>query len=324
MDKCLVCGTPAQIQSVKGDFCEIDCPRCGAFKLTDIAEGMLLSPPLHARQVANASGFLRENPGHTVDNEGLQRLRSLATPTVTDKAEKVLSFLSRRFPSPGQRFECRPDRYLQPDGKWTALPESHDMKTSWLFHHELLARAWAADGQELRFIVGDYLCIAKRYLSLVRTEIFVISTDGWAHLESNKPNTESPFVFVAMNFDPSLTFLFDEAIEPALKEAGYRALRIDRHEHVNRIDDEIIAQLRKSRFCVADFTGQKAGVYFEAGFALGFKLPVIWSARHDDVKNVHFDTRQYNLLLWERDDLVDFKNRLKNRVEAIIGRGPGI
>ena len=37
------------------------------------------------------------------------------------------------------------------------------------------------------------------------------------------------------------------------------------HEHINRIGDEIISQIRRSKFLIADFTGHRGGVYFEAG-----------------------------------------------------------
>lgn len=36
-------------------------------------------------------------------------------------------------------------------------------------------------------------------------------------------------------------------------------------EHANKIDDEIIAEIRRSAFLVADFTGQRQNVYFETG-----------------------------------------------------------
>ena len=39
-------------------------------------------------------------------------------------------------------------------------------------------------------------------------------------------------------------------------------------EHTHRIDREIIAKIKSCRFLVADFTEQKAGVYFER-LALG-------------------------------------------------------
>jgi nucleoside 2-deoxyribosyltransferase len=115
--------------------------------------------------------------------------------------------------------------------------------------------------------------------------------------------------------------VWSHAIEPAILSAGYESKRIDGHHHNNRIDDEIIALIRRSKFVVADFTGQRGGVYFEAGYALGHGLPVIWTIRKDDLKDVHFDNRQYNFLLWDEGDLEGFKVALQNRIEATLGRG---
>jgi hypothetical protein len=97
-------------------------------------------------------------------------------------------------------------------------------------------------------------------------------------------------------------------------------LRVDRVEHVGKIDDEIIAQIRRSRFLVADFTGHRAGVYFEAGFALGLNLPVIWSCSRDHIPELHFDIRQFNCIDWSKPD--ELADRLQNRIESVIGAGP--
>ncbi len=91
-------------------------------------------------------------------------------------------------------------------------------------------------------------------------------------------------------------------------------------EHINKIDDEIVSQIRKSKFLVADFTGHRGGVYFEAGFAMGLGLPVFWTCLKDDLANLHFDIRQYNCIDWI--DTADLAKRLKRRIEAIIGIGP--
>src|SRR5207248_9602760 len=107
-----------------------------------------------------------------------------------------------------------------------------------------------------------------------------------------------------------------------IREAGYKPFRVDRHDHVNRIDDEIIAQIRRSRFLVADFTGQKQGVYFEAGFALGLARNVVWSCQKDDLRNLHFDIRQYNCIDWQNEG--ELAERLTLRIEAVEGRGPNI
>ena len=64
----------------------------------------------------------------------------------------------------------------------------------------------------------------------------------------------------------------------------------------------------------------RGGVYFEAGFALGLGLQVIWVCRQDQVELMHFDTRQYNHIAWSDPD--DLYKRLKNRIVALLGVGP--
>jgi nucleoside 2-deoxyribosyltransferase len=61
-------------------------------------------------------------------------------------------------------------------------------------------------------------------------------------------------------------------------------------------------------------------VYFEAGFMLGLGRPVIWVCEKKDLKNVHFDTRQYNTI--DYADAKDLRTRLQLRIEAILGKGP--
>lgn len=123
-----------------------------------------------------------------------------------------------------------------------------------------------------------------------------------------------------MSFASALSNLYDEAITPAIREAGYEPIRVDRKEHTNSIDDEIVGNIRKSRFMVADFTGQRAGVYFEAGMMAGLGRNVIWICDKNELEEVHFDVRQRNFIDWE--SVEDARARLHKRILAIEGQGP--
>ena len=72
-----------------------------------------------------------------------------------------------------------------------------------------------------------------------------------------------------------------EYIEQGETEPKFTAVKIDGVEHINDINDEIIAQIRRSRFMVCGLTGYRGGVYFEAGFAYGLGLDVIYTCRKD-------------------------------------------
>ena len=158
----------------------------------------------------------------------------------------------------------------------------------------------------------------------LRQSTFAITANGWdriEELEAARPSTTQ--AFVAMWFSDTMLPIFKEGLAPAIEDAGYEPLRIDNKEHVNKIDDEIIAEIRRSRFLVADFTCEpgkvRGGVYFEAGFAMGLGIPVFWTVR-GTTDDIHFDTRQYAFIVWK--DAADLRKRLADRIAAVIGYGP--
>jgi len=151
-----------------------------------------------------------------------------------------------------------------------------------------------------------------------------LTMHGWEHLEEiRRQGRASTRCFVAMWFHESMNEVYEQAIAPAIIEAGYEPLRIDRLEHVNRIDDEIIGQIKRSRFMVADFTRQRHGVYFEAGLMLGIGRTVIWMCRKEDITKdggLHFDIRQFNFIAYESTS--EARKRLYDRILALEGEGP--
>ena len=84
--------------------------------------------------------------------------------------------------------------------------------------------------------------------SVARSFTGGLTVAGHGRLAEQRVNVDSSQVFVAMWFDDSMSEAFENGIEPAILEAGYVPLRIDQKEHVNKIDDEIISELRRSRF----------------------------------------------------------------------------
>ncbi len=142
-------------------------------------------------------------------------------------------------------------------------------------------------------------------------------------------------VFVAMWFDPSLDQTYKNGFAQGIAQAGYTPHRVDEDNlHSDKLDDRVMAGIRRSRIVVADFTCEefcRAGsatpegltngnVYYEAGFAHGLGLPVIYTCREDCQDYLRFDTRQINHILWK--DSVDLARRLQDRLEGQFGHGP--
>ncbi|MEM8557726.1 MAG: hypothetical protein AAGG50_07870 [Bacteroidota bacterium] len=179
---------------------------------------------------------------------------------------------------------------------------------------------YARDQNELHF----YLQFAGR-LGFVESDgtiggtSYRLSIGGWQRLnELEQAGRKSDQAFVAMWFDGTMTPAYTDGIAPALRTGGYQPLHMAFQEHNEKIDDRIIAEIRRSGLLVADFTGHRGGVYFEAGFALGLGIPVIWTCREDEINQAHFDTRQYNYIGWTTPE--DLKVKLTNRILATLPR----
>jgi nucleoside 2-deoxyribosyltransferase len=159
------------------------------------------------------------------------------------------------------------------------------------------------------------------------TKKYKLTVKGWEEIR-HVSILDSPYAFVAMAFKkdgdqgPLLADAFEQAIRPAIEEdTGYeKAIRIDKEEFLGDIVFEIIARIKECRFLIADVTNHRNGVYFEAGYAMGMGLPVIWTCHKDDMIKAHFDTNHLNHIEW--DNIDDLRKRLANRILATIGRGP--
>ena len=184
---------------------------------------------------------------------------------------------------------------------------------------ESLAWSESTEGSEIEFFV-DYLT-TMGWINSHRGGSCMIKVSGYQHVAEQTTNKDLSQCFVAMWFDPSMDREYEEGIKKAVEECGYRPLRIDQKKDVNRIDDEIIAEIRRSRFVVADFThdekGDRGAVYYEAGFAYGLGLEVIYSCRKAPKNELNFDTRQYHHVLWETPE--DLRKQLRDRIRARVG-----
>lgn len=300
--RCPVCRmSPCDVRPAENDDYRVSCPRCGDFQITYEGYINFRSVPVSDKQRIIASSLLHEMGGNvrleTSDEERLFYSRDIS---VLEKADKLLLALARRTEIVGIKLHIENDDF------------------------ELMAECWAFAWEELRgllYLLQDMKRIISQGDMLKAGRDVTILTEGWKRIEElNQQTHDSVQGFVAMWFNDEVNHIYSECIAPAIRAAGFEPHRVDEREHIGKIDDEIILQIRRSRFVVADATGTRGGVYYEAGFAHGLGLPVFWTCREDH--KLHFDVRQYNCIFWKSDQLPDFKQALAARIEAVLGRGP--
>lgn len=295
MVKCHVCNSEAKF-SLRNDAesTVVNCPRCGKFEITGTAKTLLSSLKIDAAVV---SGWIREQNaiGSTpsFDGRNISHLETLRKPGLKERAERYLLTVANQCPELGTDFDP--------------------------FAEHLTGSSYSSGQHELEILV-NYLVEQKLLWNRLPRSYWLNPKGHFTADELRSKRAKSSQGFVAMWFGDEVSAIYDDAIEPAITKAGYKPLRIDRREDVVKIDDEILSEIRRSAFIVADFTGHRGGVYFEAGFAMGLGIPIVWTCRGDQRKDLHFDIRQYNCLAWK--DATDFATNLQKRIEGFLGRGP--
>ncbi len=218
--------------------------------------------------------------------------------TIPEKVNRFLLNLARLAPDAGDQFALDPER---------DFPLGHCTSGQGLEHvRDIL-------------VSGGWVERDKTDDSLHR-----LTLAGWARVaELQRGAIDSSAVFVAMSFKPDWDAAWKEGIRPAIEEdCGYKALRVDAVEHTEDINDRIIAEIRRSKFMVADFSANPGGVYLEAGFEMGLGRTVIWTCQDNEEKKkaLHFDISHYNFIFWK--DPEDLRMRLRDRILALFGEGP--
>jgi len=325
-DRCPICMEKDIKRNVNHDIerYSVACPVCGEYHIDRSPYLYGLDRPETKERAHELSGLIRERCEEarratqgsssrirkryrdmilhikSLDPDKIDELLSGVPKTAKEKADRLLQALARNSKHPGAPVRIDPET----DYPWAYTEGSRELKVYYLehlLHRDLISK----DG-------GQY----------------VITVKGWERIEKlAESRAGSRIAFVAMSFDkkdPRLKGLYEEAISKGIKSAGYKPLLVSLEHHNEKICDRIVADIRKSRFLVADFTRHRQNVYFEAGFAMGLGMQVIWLCHKKDIapRKVHFDTRQYNHIVWEEDKLAELQQRLKERIWATIGVGP--
>jgi len=320
-DKCPIWGTQAQFRDANRDGKIVDSPRAGGrYFISGSALEFLSENELSEEDKKTLTNWLIRQrrlgtPVPSISSEEVETIPNLSAPNELDRLEAMLLYVREQIPDIGGIFELH-----HPDG-FAEMPEDDA-------YYEMLAHTSSSNKTELGRLL-DW-CVEQGWfddrLWNATSKPIIITVDGYNKINQilNPASSDSKTAFVAMWFDNDMKDIFEKGIKPAIEQAGYLPFKIDLYEHNNQIDDEIIASIRRSHFMVADFThgeeGARGNVYFEAGFAKGLGIEVIFTCKDGDESKLHFDTRQYNHLRWKNAE--DFRKQLLARISATIGDGP--
>ena len=142
----------------------------------------------------------------------------------------------------------------------------------------------------------------------------------WMH------SLDATFCFMAMEFgDRQLEKIVVEHIKPTIRKSFNVQVHTARDIAQAGLIDEIIRDhIRRAKFVLADLTHGNNGAYWEAGFAEGSGIPVIYvcEERVFNKESTHFDTNHLTTVMWSIDQMEKFENDLRTAVSNTLKAKP--
>ena len=199
-----------------------------------------------------------------------------------------------------------------------------NIKESRLLNKQILVKCWMKDTNELELLINKAITqnlieaeLDKSFGGYRYPVLKHLTFDGIEYIEElEERNKDSMNIFVAFNFKDELIEVFENQVKEAIEETGftYTIVNQETTAHDQKISDEIVAKIKSSRMIIADFTNNSTNVYFEAGLAMGLRIPVIWTCKKGH--EFSFDTGQFPHITWETPE--NLKVQIINRIKAII------
>ncbi len=113
---------------------------------------------------------------------------------------------------------------------------------------------------------------------------------------------------------------YQETFKPAIEKAGFEADRVDEDPSVTIVIDRIEKGINGASVCLAEITMDNANVWFEVGYALACRKPVVMICEKDARTAFPFDVRHRSILEYDigsRSDFGQLESKIVERLKAI-------
>ena len=121
-------------------------------------------------------------------------------------------------------------------------------------------------------------------------------------------------VFVLMPFVNDLEDTYVYGIRGAAEKLGLKCSRADEIEHNHEIIKEVVDNIKRARFVVAEVTNRNANVFYELGWAHALERDPILIARQG--VELPFDVAHVNTIFYR--NINDLETKLTTRLRAML------
>lgn len=278
----------------------IKCERCGQYKVTE--ELIMYSTPTER----DRGGFLLSGLSRELQEVGdppplfkYQDLKepnkySYLVPRPTDieqKAQKLLQRIKQKTETFGARIKLQIDQdyplaYAKNQEEFIAL------------------LGLLGDDEYVDTDIGATFAYIK------------MTARGFTIFAQKGDDAKSDKGFIAIWFDDSMDESI-QAIEGAIREAGYTPVCIKDEHFSERIMDKALGEIRQSKFVVVDLTGNRNSVFFETGFAFGLGKDIIYVYKEGaETDSLEFYVKHYQCYSYK--NTAELKEKLMDAISARI------
>lgn len=309
LNKCPVCEFPAKVEEF--DYKErlrVECPACGNFVITrhTLIYGKR-SKVSEWRSLLSYWLANRENREQEVDNSAIRIiLKEVQFPGYREQQDQFILWLGSMLNHPADKY-----------------PVFHNINIA-------AAKIGAVASTGIDYLIeylekSDYIYIGVGLADHPEgggANMCGLTPAGWNKFEELKRSgTSGRLAFMAMQYGNALhDDIFKKCFKKAVQETGFGLKRLDENLPAGLIDNHMRVQIRNSRFLLADLSGGNRGAYWEAGYAEGLGMPVIYLCEKKEFSEfkTHFDTNHHTTVLWEESALEKAAADLKSTIRASL------
>jgi hypothetical protein len=308
--RCPVCNFEGcNADSGVGDFSRYECVRCGIYALSGTAVSVLeeqLKADYRRRSIMSHVLRRSHNPNssrvHIIASNELESFWKARLPTPQQQADNLVLWLASAQLSAYWHVEESPPAIAA----WIGMGLSGENdQQGWFWLREQMRDTALVNFMEIQPTVRLQLTLA-----------------GWNKFEElSRSSRQSRTAFMAMKFDDAtLNDVIERCFKPAVSLAGFQLRVLTEGQPAGLIDDQMKAAILASRFLVADLTHGSHGAYWEAGFAEGLGIPVIYTCEKNrwEESRTHFDTNHMVTVVWDAADLEPASKLLTATIRATL------
>ncbi len=285
-ESCHVCSLECRTEA-NGHVTRYECPRCGTYEMTGslvalFMKGTAKGSPALSYGIRRLCGLKNRTVPKLTTHLWESLVQNVSLPSPDEQAANILFLVSDHTEAVGDRITVHAPPHQALVGCATTESVGYlvgELVNSGLLHGKVYPRSGGDVGLTLK---------------------------GWDSVRQLRNSTfrSSKRAFMAMPFgDEELDNVVHSTFKPAVLRAGFDLRRLDDEPEAGLIDDRLRVEIRRSRFLIADLSHGNRGAYWEAGFAEGVGLPVIYTCRRDVFNDIHFDTSHQLTVIWEPANL---------------------